>query len=738
MDDYQQLNGGSQNSLPNSEHYTMPKVIDYLQREWFKFEIDKSHWVSEKSELLSRISQLESDKKLHEILRNDLCRRIKMLEYALHQERLKNNSSYKDQQQPIIDNQISETIKLPESTKENVTRNLIKRYLRTIGYNDVIVNKPPVFDSQSYQESEETDPKQITMLNMQQQQKQHIVNNTVTTSSSSPPTIDSNINLDYSLSELNKLENSNTSTTNNTDVLESLKQLDNINGSVSQSTPVIVEPNTTSESQLQNSTSSLEQQSSNGDDEPSYGSFNEDFFNKLSSKSKGRMKLKLGDMKGFYGGSGEGGDLNSSSSGGSLGSSNGGSSSSTSNNNSVGSNGSSSNGSLKSKLKLSSGSTKSSSGSGSQRKKLTGNLESMGLSDLNDITLDDNKNSDSAMSQRVWRYKNSLKSHFDGVRSIQFHPSSSLLLSASEDHSLKLWDLTQLQATKKSSTPELEPIYTFRGHLGPVFATAMTEDGKGFLSAGTDMIIRQWAMPPHDLDHYHQHGKVVNYLEKEFVGHSDGIWDLLTISQNPNQILSASSDGSIILWDSKSTNQLGQYLHPLGRDYIPTSITLPQTEGNRKLLAAYNDGSILLFDLETGEVIQRLCNNNNMDANGFIDTNKQINKLVSHPLLSLAISATEDHKIEFYDLNSSSPIVHSMVAHSSAISSLAIDPSGLYLASCSHDSSIRFWDISSKTCVQDLNSHRPKYDESINCIKYHPTKGYFASGGSDSIIRIHQ
>lgn len=43
-----------------------------------------------------------------------------------------------------------------------------------------------------------------------------------------------------------------------------------------------------------------------------------------------------------------------------------------------------------------------------------------------------------------------------------------------------------------------------------------------------------------------------------------------------------------------------------------------------------------------------------------------------------------------------------MVAHQAPVSSLAIDPSGTYLASTDHGLSIRFWEISSKNCVQEI------------------------------------
>jgi len=58
----------------------------------------------------------------------------------------------------------------------------------------------------------------------------------------------------------------------------------------------------------------------------------------------------------------------------------------------------------------------------------------------------------------------------------------------------------------------------------------------------------------------------------------------------------------------------------------------------------------------------------------------QINRVVAHPTLPLTITAHEDHHIRFFD-NSSGKLVHSMVAHLDSVTSLAVDPHGLYLLS---------------------------------------------------------
>lgn len=67
----------------------------------------------------------------------------------------------------------------------------------------------------------------------------------------------------------------------------------------------------------------------------------------------------------------------------------------------------------------------------------------------------------------------------------------------------------------------------------------------------------------------------------------------------------------------------------------------------------------------------------------------QINKILSHPTLPITITAQEDRHIKFFD-NTSGKLIHSMVAHLDAVTSLAVDPNGLYLMSGSKQDSSCF------------------------------------------------
>ena len=61
----------------------------------------------------------------------------------------------------------------------------------------------------------------------------------------------------------------------------------------------------------------------------------------------------------------------------------------------------------------------------------------------------------------------------DGVRGLHFIKRMDALVSASEDCTLKVWDLSRFTTQENNQIPqsaEIEPYVTLRGHTGPIMA----------------------------------------------------------------------------------------------------------------------------------------------------------------------------------------------------------------------------------------------------------------------------
>ncbi|XP_042704360.2 striatin isoform X4 [Chrysemys picta bellii] len=329
--------------------------------------------------------------------------------------------------------------------------------------------------------------------------------------------------------------------------------------------------------------------------------------------------------------------------------------------------------------------------------------------------------------RKTWNPKFTLRSHFDGIRGLAFHPVEPVLITASEDHTLKMWNLQKTAPAKKSASLDVEPIYTFRAHSGPVLCVVMSSNGEQCYSGGTDGLIQAWNTTNPNIDPYDSYDPSV--LRGAFVGHTDAVWGLV-YSGAHQRLLSCSADGTVRLWKASEIAPALNIFNDNQEMGIPSSVDLVSSDPSH-MVASFNSGHTCIFNMETRQRILTLESNIDTTAN----SSCQINRVVSHPTLPISITAHEDRHIKFYD-NNTGKLIHAMVAHLDAVTSLAVDPNGLYLMSGSHDCSIRLWNLESKTCIQEFTAHRKKFDESIHDVAFHPSKCYIASAGADALAKV--
>eukprot|EP00069_Balaena_mysticetus_P005187 bmy_17802T0 len=243
----------------------------------------------------------------------------------------------------------------------------------------------------------------------------------------------------------------------------------------------------------------------------------------------------------------------------------------------------------------------------------------------------------------------------------------------------------------RSASLDVEPIYTFRAHIGPVLSLAISSNGEQCFSGGIDATIQWWNMPSPNVDPYDTYEP--NVLAGTLVAHTDAVWGL-AYSGIKNQLLSCSADGTVRLWNPQEKLPCICTYNGDKEHGIPTSVDFIGCDPAH-MVTSFNTGSTVIYDLETSQSLVMLSSQ--------IDSGKMI---------------------------------HSMVAHLDAVTSLAVDPNGIYLMSGSHDCSIRLWNLDSKTCVQEITAHRKKLDESIYDVAFHPSKAYIASAGADALAKV--
>uniref|UniRef100_A0A8D0SIA6 Striatin-3 n=1 Tax=Sus scrofa TaxID=9823 RepID=A0A8D0SIA6_PIG len=655
--------------LSRPQQYTIPGILHYIQHEWARFEMERAHWEVERAELQARIAFLQGERKGQENLKKDLVRRIKMLEYALKQERAKYHKlkygtelNQGDLKMPAFESEETKDTEAPTAPQNSQLtwkqgRQLLRQYLQEVGYTD-------------------------TILDVRSQRVRSLLG----LSNSEPNGSVETKNLEQILNggESPKQKGQESKRPSG-DVLETFNFLENADDSDEEEENDMIEgiPEGKDKHRINKHKIGNEGLAADLTDDPDTEEALKEFDFLVTAED--------GEGAGEARSSGDGTEWAEP-------------------------------------ITFPSGGGKSF---------IMGSddvlLSVLGLGDLADLTVTNDADysydlpANKDAFRKTWNPKYTLRSHFDGVRALAFHPVEPVLVTASEDHTLKLWNLQKTVPAKKSASLDVEPIYTFRAHIGPVLSLAISSNGEQCFSGGIDATIQWWNMPSPNVDPYDTYEP--NVLAGTLVAHTDAVWGL-AYSGIKNQLLSCSADGTIRLWNPQEKLPCICTYNGDKEHGIPTSVDFIGCDPAH-MVTSFNTGSTVIYDLETSQSLVMLSS----QIESGLQSNNHINRVVSHPTLPVTITAHEDRHIKFFD-NKTGKMIHSMVAHLDAVTSLAVDPNGIYLMSGSHDCSIRLWNLDSKTCVQEITAHRKKLDESIYDVAFHPSKAYIASAGADALAKV--
>uniref|UniRef100_A0A0N4Z8X4 WD_REPEATS_REGION domain-containing protein n=1 Tax=Parastrongyloides trichosuri TaxID=131310 RepID=A0A0N4Z8X4_PARTI len=331
---------------------------------------------------------------------------------------------------------------------------------------------------------------------------------------------------------------------------------------------------------------------------------------------------------------------------------------------------------------------------------------------------------DDTTSSVKWSFQFTLRSHYDVVRQMQFHPVEPLLITASEDGTAKLWNIAnRINCDNKSSSyNDIDPIYTFRGHKAPILAMDMSATGEQCFTADLDGTICVWNVPQINSEGNDIYDSSV--LSERLLGHTNAIWGL-TYQSSSNRLITSSADKTIKIWDVGAGDDA--LVQSYDNSRVPCTIDVVAAEPYH-IVAGFLNRIASIFDIETGQVVLNFEYND-----GDVG---EITKILSHPTMPVTIVGGTDRRIRYFD-NNTGKLIHSTVAHVESISTLAIDPNGLYLLSGSHDGSLRLWNMEKRTCLQEIAAHRKKFDMSVMSVAFHPSRPIIGSAGADSLAKIY-
>ncbi|OYD90727.1 ribosome assembly protein 4 [Nostoc sp. 'Peltigera membranacea cyanobiont' 213] len=326
---------------------------------------------------------------------------------------------------------------------------------------------------------------------------------------------------------------------------------------------------------------------------------------------------------------------------------------------------------------------------------------------------------------------NTLEGHSSPVRSVAYSPNGQQLASASEDYTIKIWEVSSGKLLK-----------TFKGHSRLVFSVAYSPNGQQLASTSEDNTIKIWDVSS---------GKLLKTLKGRDWGYSVAyspngqqlasanydstikIWDVssgkllkilkghtgsvtsVAYSPNGQQLASASFDNTIKIWDVSSTKPLKTL-----RDHSGYVWSVAYSRNGQQLASASADKTIKIWDVSSTKPLKTLTGHSD-----------RVFSVAYSPNGQQLASASDDKTIKIWDV-SGGKLLNSLTGHSGYVFSVAYSPNGQQLASASYDSTIKIWDVSSSKPLKSMTGHSDR----VFSVAYSPNGQQLASGNDDKTIKI--
>ncbi|CAG8549567.1 13029_t:CDS:2, partial [Acaulospora colombiana] len=280
-----------------------------------------------------------------------------------------------------------------------------------------------------------------------------------------------------------------------------------------------------------------------------------------------------------------------------------------------------------------------------------------------------------------------LRGHSDDVRSVSFSPDGSKIISASDDTTMRIWDVTTGTA-----------LSTFNDSSSLISSVAFTPDGSKIVSGSHNGALKIWDSKT---------GIVLSIL----TGHSDVV-NSIEISPDGFYIVSASSDKTARVWGSgRITTFTGHQARVKSAAFSPD-----QT----KVVSGGHDNALRIWDSKSG-----------VELNTLKGHTYWVNSVAFSPDGMKIISGSDDRTVRIWDSITGKTIAK-LKGHLYAVLSVAFSLDGAKIVSGGHDNDVRIWDSSTGRILSILDGH----SRAVTSFALSPDQSKVVSGSQDRTVRI--
>ena len=312
-----------------------------------------------------------------------------------------------------------------------------------------------------------------------------------------------------------------------------------------------------------------------------------------------------------------------------------------------------------------------------------------------------------------------LTGHSNSVNSVAISPDGQILVSGSDDNTIKIWQLSTGQELR-----------TLTGHSDSVNSVVISPDGQTVVSGSSDKTIKIWQLST---------GQELRTLE------GDGLINSLAISPD-GQILVSSSHTVVrsdyFDWksytvvrgnDYNTINKIkiwqlstGQELRTLKGDCLINSLAI--SPDGQTVVSGSDDNTITVWQLSTGQELRTLTGDGSINSLA-ISPDGQI--LVSSDTVVRFMGGGNDNTIKIWQLSTGVELRTLTVDLNWWVHSVAISPDGQTLVS-GGDDTITIWDLSTGQELGTLTEH----SDEVKSVAISPDGQTLVSGGDDGTIMI--